>query len=155
MDQPQPIRASDADRERAVDELRAHCAEGRITPDEFAERVDAVYSSKTDIELRAVASDLPVSRGSGPAELSRVERSRRRLKQDAGGAGIAALACVGVWVAAGAHGSFWPIWVILAVSLRLARDGWRLMGPAADLEPGPRELERRARRAERRRLRSR
>ena len=39
--------------------------------------------------------------------------------------------CVAVW-AAGGGGSFWPEWVMLVSGLRLLRDGWRLLGPAAD-----------------------
>jgi len=140
MDDKPALRVSDADRERAIDQLRTHCAEGRITPEELAERLDAVYRSKTDVELRAVTADLP--RQGQRSSLPVRERTKRRLTHDAGRGAIAVVACVGVWAADGANGDFWPVWVGLAVSVRLAQDAWRLMGPAAaEPDPGRRELE--------------
>ncbi|MQY02309.1 hypothetical protein ACRB68_03390 [Actinomadura sp. RB68] len=53
------MRASDADRDRVANRLREALAEGRITPDEHAERIDAVYQAKTYAELEPVLSDLP------------------------------------------------------------------------------------------------
>lgn len=41
------IRASDADRDRIADILREALAEGRLTADEHAERIDSVYRAKT------------------------------------------------------------------------------------------------------------
>jgi uncharacterized protein DUF1707 len=41
--------------------------------------------------------------------------------------------CVGIWLAAGASGSFWPIWVILVAAVGLARASWRTLGPGAGL----------------------
>ena len=57
---PNPdIRASDADRDRVAENLREHCALGRITMDELQERLDSVYASKTLGELQEITSDLP------------------------------------------------------------------------------------------------
>jgi len=53
------LRASDADRDQVADKLREALAEGRITPEEHAERIDAVYKAKTYAELTPVLSDLP------------------------------------------------------------------------------------------------
>ncbi|RKS74498.1 cell wall-active antibiotic response 4TMS protein YvqF [Actinomadura pelletieri DSM 43383] len=53
------LRASDADRDQVADRLREALAEGRITPEEHAERIDAVYRAKTYAELAPVLSDLP------------------------------------------------------------------------------------------------
>lgn len=53
------MRASDADRDEVADRLREALAEGRITPDEHAERIDAVYKAKTYADLEPVLSDLP------------------------------------------------------------------------------------------------
>ncbi|MFE9101426.1 DUF1707 SHOCT-like domain-containing protein [Actinomadura geliboluensis] len=53
------MRASDADRDEVADRLREALAEGRITPEEHAERIDAVYKAKTYAELAPVLSDLP------------------------------------------------------------------------------------------------
>jgi hypothetical protein len=53
------MRASDADRERTVTLLREHHAEGRLTADEFGERVDRALAAKTIGELDALLADLP------------------------------------------------------------------------------------------------
>ena len=60
---PQPyghMRASTADRERAVDVLKAAFAEGRLDHGEYAERVGQVYASRTYAELARLTADLPV-----------------------------------------------------------------------------------------------
>lgn len=54
------MRASDADRERAADVLKAAVAEGRIDWDEHHERIDAVMRSRTYGELQEQIVDLPV-----------------------------------------------------------------------------------------------
>src|SRR5690606_15273463 len=41
------LRASDADRERVADILRDALAEGRLTMEEFGERLDATYAART------------------------------------------------------------------------------------------------------------
>lgn len=61
------MRASDEDRQRTVDELRRHCAAGRIDVDEYASRVEQALSASTLEELDAVRSDLPMLRVPEPA----------------------------------------------------------------------------------------
>lgn len=61
------LRASDADRERTIDVLKAAFAEGRLTKDEYDERLDTVYGSRTYAELAALTADLPI--GPHPAPL--------------------------------------------------------------------------------------
>ncbi|WP_299532862.1 DUF1707 domain-containing protein [uncultured Streptomyces sp.] len=56
---PTALRASDADRDRIADILRDAVAEGRLTADEHAERVELVYRAKTVAELEPLVSDLP------------------------------------------------------------------------------------------------
>jgi len=53
------MRISDADRDRAASVLAAALAEGRLTADEHAERLDAIYASKTHAEILPVVRDLP------------------------------------------------------------------------------------------------
>ncbi|MCX5410379.1 DUF1707 domain-containing protein [Streptomyces sp. NBC_00059] len=60
---PAGIRASDADRDRIADILRDAMAEGRLTAEEHAERVDLVYRAKTVGELEPLVQDLPVQGG--------------------------------------------------------------------------------------------
>ena len=52
-------RASDADRERAIDVLKAAFAEGRLTREEHSERVQRAYLSRTYAELAELSADLP------------------------------------------------------------------------------------------------
>ncbi len=53
------MRASTADRERAVDVLRAAFTEGRLTQEEHTDRVEQAYKSRTYGELEALTADLP------------------------------------------------------------------------------------------------
>jgi hypothetical protein len=53
------LRASDADRERAVAVLNAALAEGRLSVAEHSERLDAVYEAKTHAEIAPLIDDLP------------------------------------------------------------------------------------------------
>lgn len=55
------LRASDADRDRIADILREALAEGRLTADEHAERVEGVLAAKTVGELDAFIQDLPAA----------------------------------------------------------------------------------------------
>ncbi|MEU6771194.1 DUF1707 domain-containing protein [Streptomyces sp. NPDC046759] len=55
------LRASDADRDRIADILREALAEGRLTADEHAERVDGVLHAKTVGELEVFIRDLPAA----------------------------------------------------------------------------------------------
>jgi class 3 adenylate cyclase len=61
------IRISDAERNEVVDLLRKHCSEGRLTLDEFSDRVGDVFSARTRSELEKVTIDLPVPRAQAPA----------------------------------------------------------------------------------------
>ena len=53
------VRASDEDRQRVVAVLQRHTEAGRLTLDEFSDRVGTVYRAKTLDDLRAALDDLP------------------------------------------------------------------------------------------------
>jgi Domain of unknown function (DUF1707)/Cell wall-active antibiotics response 4TMS YvqF len=53
------LRASDADRDRTAEVLRAAAGEGRLTLEELDERLHAAYTARTYAELQAVTKDLP------------------------------------------------------------------------------------------------
>jgi hypothetical protein len=57
------LRASDADRERTVELLRDHAVEGRLTLEEFSDRMSAAYLARTHNELEQLAGDLPTAHG--------------------------------------------------------------------------------------------
>ena len=54
------LRASDADREEAIDTLKAAFVQGRLAKDEFDVRVGRAFASRTYAELAAITADLPV-----------------------------------------------------------------------------------------------
>jgi hypothetical protein len=53
------LRASDEDRERVARALRGHLVAGRLAADEFEQRIEGAYASKTLDELRGLMEDLP------------------------------------------------------------------------------------------------
>jgi len=133
------LRASDAEREEVAAVLRDNLAEGRLTLEEFNERLDGVYASKTYGQLDALLVDLPRKPGTGPMTFSdagaqiadrwdsyRLGRFRRRWSR------YLQVNCVlwaiwGVSVASShAHNleGFWPIWVSLPWGAILLRRPW-------------------------------
>jgi Domain of unknown function (DUF1707) len=66
------LRASDADRDRTIADLREHTAVGRLTLEEFAERADRAVGAKTLSELEEIRRDLPSAVSA--------TRARRRAK---------------------------------------------------------------------------
>ncbi len=144
---PSGIRASDADREQLISELNEHMVAGRLGTDELEQRTQAAYAARSTTELDALRRDLPPTK----AQLARNESERRRhltrrMIQETGGSAIAFVVATGVWVASGANGQFWPVWVLLVVLIVLARNAWSLFGPAADLDQFERELDQRRQR---------
>jgi hypothetical protein len=67
MAQMQELRIGDAEREAAANSLRDHFAQGRLTMEEFNERLDAIFAAKTQRQLDEISSDLPqASRTTSP-----------------------------------------------------------------------------------------
>ena len=140
------MRASDEDRERAATEIREHFAQGRLDAEELSHRLERAYSAQTTGELDALRTDLPAL----PPDVQREVAARRadlsrQLVQRTGAALSPFFICTLVWVFSDASGSFWPAWTLLIAVIPLVRNGWRLYGPAPDLESVEQELaERRA-----------
>jgi len=149
------LRVSDEERERVVREIREHFAAGRLTEDELSDRVQAAYKARTVGELGSLRADLPplpATRAEQRAELAaRRGELQRRVLQQSGGTLVAFVVCTVIWFAAGATGSFWPVWVALIAVIPLVRNGWRLYGPAPELDRVEQELARRGQAGPRRR----
>jgi hypothetical protein len=64
-DQP-ALRASDADRQAIADRLNDAVGEGRLTLEEFSDRVGSAYAARTHGELERLVGDLPASAGRSP-----------------------------------------------------------------------------------------
>jgi hypothetical protein len=159
------LRVSDSDRERAVAEIREHYSAGRLNDEEMDARVQAALDARTQGELNAIRQDLPrlpVSPAQRKADLAeRRGELRAQLLQESGGGVIVFAVCTVLWITGGASGFFWPVFVALVCVLPLIRTGWRLYGPAPDLDRveadlasmrrrGEQHAARRERRAERR-----
>jgi hypothetical protein len=111
------IRASDADRDRAAALLREHHAAGRLTPDEFSDRLDRALSAQTVGDIDGLLRDLPsIDLYRLPdAQLTRQPRqSRRRVDawRVAWGSWLScALFFFVIWALAG-RGYLWPLWIV-------------------------------------------
>ena len=140
------LRASDRQRDDVAAELRDHFAEGRLTQEELDERVDAAYAARTQGELARLRADLPplpATRSQSRAELAqRRAQLRGEMLQEVGGSFAPFLICTAIWAVSGAAGPFWPIWLLLIPAIMLVRTGWRLYGPAPDLDGVEEELKR-------------
>lgn len=125
------VLASDSDRERVAERLRAASAEGRLTADELEERLERAFSARTDTELEPLVADLPA--------LPTARRpSRRGPDRDHLRAYIAVnLMLVAIWALTGA-GYFWPIWPIVGWGIGLIADGGgSLRGPCRPRSSNP------------------
>ena len=69
------IRIDDGDRNRAVELLRQHTADGRLTLDEFSDRVGLVFEAKTQGDLELLLADLPTVARRVPEEQRRQPKS--------------------------------------------------------------------------------
>ena len=69
------IRASDADRERMVELLRAHHLEGRLDASEFQARLERSLQAKTLGELRALSAFRRSTRSRSPSATGTWPRS--------------------------------------------------------------------------------
>jgi hypothetical protein len=110
--------ASDADRERIAERLRAAAAEGRLTSEELEERLETAFSARRDAELEPLVADLP-------APPPRERRSARR--SDLGPYVSVSLLLVAIWALTG-MGYFWPVWPILGWGISFVPTG-SLRGP--------------------------
>jgi hypothetical protein len=59
------LRVGDAEREAVAAELREHYAQGRLSIEDFNERLDAAYAARTRGDLDKLISDLPHAKPAG------------------------------------------------------------------------------------------
>ena len=62
------VRASDAERDQVVERLREASVEGRLTLEEFTERMTSAYDAATHDQLDQLLRDLPAPRASAASE---------------------------------------------------------------------------------------
>lgn len=122
------LRVSDAEREQAAGALRENLAEGRLTLEEFSERLDAAFAAKTYGELDALMIDLPRRYGTEPIMVSDARallverwesRRRNRFRRSWTRYLTVVTVCWALWgvtvAASGGHDleGMWPAWVTL------------------------------------------
>lgn len=71
------MRAADADRHKIAEQLKASLDEGRLSLDEYDERVRDAYAARTYAELLILVADLP-SPGMSAAEVNAKQAAERR-----------------------------------------------------------------------------
>src|SRR5205085_1636993 len=98
----------DAERERSVEALRHFFADGRISSDEFEERIERAYHANTRGELNALFTDLPSPRIRGRGQAMR-RANKAALRAHASSFAAVNGGLVAIWAATGA-GAFWPAW---------------------------------------------
>jgi hypothetical protein len=131
------LRASDADRERTAALLREHHAVGRLTAEEFDDRIDKAFRAATIGELDALLADMPAidlyqlpSAGIRPGRVARASgRGRTGLDRRGDGklvsregatwgtfaAGSALLIAFWVTVGVTTGGLAWLPWFLLII----------------------------------------
>jgi hypothetical protein len=148
------LRASDAEREATAQELRRAHGDGRIATEELEERLSRVFAARTRGELATTVADLPpqqppaAATAQAPVRAARA-RAVRRLRSQALVSGGICLLAVGVWLASGANGGFWPVWVFLLAGVRLVFIASRVLSAGDEppaLSRAQRRIERRSRR---------
>jgi hypothetical protein len=99
---------ADADRAKAADDLREHYDSGRLTLDEFESRLAEANTARTRGDLEQALRQLP--RHEPPASLRVRDRRWSSLALQYA---LVNVVCILVWAFSGAHGDFWPKWVLL------------------------------------------
>ena len=114
------IRVSDAERDAVVESLRDHYETGRLTLDEFNDRVGEAYSARTDLELDQALRELPRQPAASPEPQRPGWTNRRRVSGAVTHWATLNGLLIAIWGASGA-GYFWPIWVLIPTSFVLIR----------------------------------
>ncbi|MEO6083240.1 MAG: DUF1707 domain-containing protein [Umezawaea sp.] len=107
--EPNPVRASDADRERVVARLTAAVGDGTLTLVEVEERQTAAYAARFRHELAPLTADLP-----GPP-VPAVRRARPPVRAFVP---VAVLLLV-LWIIPAAP-FLWPIIALTFIALRIS-----------------------------------
>jgi hypothetical protein len=119
-------RASDGERERVIAELRVHCTEGRLGPDDLEDRVGRAMQATTKGQLDAVRRDLPSLAGRRRFR-SFVRFQRWLLRAHAAVFAAVNGVLVGIWGIVG--GPFWPAFSLVpwAAVLGMHAVGYRAL----------------------------
>jgi len=124
--QPRPtdtrLRVGDAERTLVIDQLADHHAAGRLTLQEFEDRMASAWTARTGADLAVLTADLPSP--APPVSPARLPAGRRQL--DPGlRTYLAVMALLWlIWLLTGA-GYPWPVWPMLGWGGGVAGRQWR------------------------------
>jgi hypothetical protein len=125
-----PIRASDADREIVRATLGDAFADGRLTREEYDDRLNTLYGSRTLGEVSSLVTDLVPLDGSpmAPAPLlgadmrTRAARKwRKDVEESLAAFLVPSIICTVIWIAVTGGGFFWPVFPMLFLGLNLVK----------------------------------
>lgn len=105
------LRASDAERERIIEVLRRHTADGRLTLEEFEQRVGEALAATTRADLGPVLRELPPLQPVTPPATPPTPRRLRLPSPPDGGAVLRTVAVVTAVTVVLASG--WQLWWIV------------------------------------------
>ncbi len=115
---------ADADRASAADEMRQHYDAGRLTLDEFEDRLSEVNAARTRGDLEHAFRQLP--RTEPPVSLRLRDRRWSSLALQYA---LINLVAILIWALSGAHtDDFWPRWVLLVTLIMYFRRYGRRYG---------------------------
>jgi hypothetical protein len=107
---------ADSDRTAATDELRLHYDSGRLTLDEFESRLAEAQTARTRGDLEHALRQLPRSEPPASLRLRDLRWSSLALQY-----ALVNVVCILVWLFSGAHGEFWPKWVLVGTLVTYLR----------------------------------
>jgi DUF1707 SHOCT-like domain len=112
------LRASHADRDRAIDTLKAAFVQGRLAKDEFDERVSHTLAARTLAELAALTADIPAGSAVPPPPRASGRDLHRLRDSKAAAVAVGATMAAGLlMIAAIGNGSNNPFTGLVAVAL--------------------------------------
>ena len=121
------LRVSDSDRERYIALLRGHTTEGRLTLDEFSDRVGEVYAARTFSDLNQTLRELPVEQPARPRQPV-VRRARSSLTSSPLVRKVAVV-MLAIWIIsmiAGMLPLFFIIGGVVCITRKSRHHAWRI-----------------------------
>jgi len=125
-----PMRASDADRGLVRTVLADAYGDGRLTREEYDDRLNTLYGSLTLGELPSLVADL-IPSGNPPAvpaplhpadlRARGARKWRRDVEESFAAFLVPSVICTVIWIAVGGGGFFWPVFPMLFLGLNLVK----------------------------------
>lgn len=118
-------RAGDRDRENTTARLGQALAQGYLELDEYEQRLQAVFQTRTTAELKQLLADLPIDRirrADPGRRAARIAAARRGVRIHLAAYIAMTVIVLTVWAAVAVTTGatyFWPIWPILGAGIGL------------------------------------